>query len=395
VRLTLLLAAACSALVLTGCSGSDDQAGAPPQTAPASSETAPPESTTATGEAETEPPASGGRLRLEPVARGLDAPLYVTWAPGDPGRLYVVEQAGRVAVVEGGRVPQERFLDIADEITAGGEQGLLGLAFHPGYESNRLLYVHYTNLDGDTRVVEYRATPNGRGVDESSARVLLAVDQPYANHNGGQILFASDGRLWIGLGDGGSGGDPENRAQDLSEPLGKLLAIDVDVEEPRAETVAYGLRNPWRFSFDRETGDLWIGDVGQSAFEEIDRLPSSRVGQLVNFGWDVFEGRASYEEKQPNPRGALVEPVAVYDHSQGISVTGGYVYRGEQVPAAVGRYFYGDYGSGTVWSLPANARGEPRRERFEVEALASFGEDARGELYLVSLEGAIFRLAGG
>jgi glucose/arabinose dehydrogenase len=389
VRALTLLAATCSGLVLAGCSGSEsaETPSTPPEAATTGAETTPDTTT------EASPPRR--RLRLEQVASGLEAPLYLTGPPGEPGRLYVVEQGGRIVVVERGRLRSEPFLDIQDEVVAGGEQGLLGLAFHPEYESNRLLYVHFTNVDGDTRVVEYRATRNGRRVDESTARVLLAVDQPYSNHNGGQILFAPDGRLWVGLGDGGSGGDPENRAQDLSERLGKLLAISVDASEPRVETVAYGLRNPWRFSFDRETGDLWIGDVGQSAFEEVDRLRSGQVGELVNFGWDVFEGRAPYEDKEPSGRGRLVDPVAVYGRGEGLSVTGGYVYRGSDVEVAVGRYFFGDYGSGRVWSLDADSPRKRRREPFEVRALASFGEDTSGELYLVSLSGSIFRLAAG
>ncbi len=391
-RLSLAVAVICSVLVLAGCAGDDDDEAVAPGTGTTVEETQPAISTeTESGSEEEEEP---GPLRLRKDVSGLEAPVALTWAPGEPGRLYVVEQVGRVAVVEEGQVHGARFLDVSDEIVAGGEQGLLGLAFHPEYEENRLLYVHYTNLDGDTRVVEYRAGEEGRAVDETSARVVFSADQPYSNHNGGQLAFAPDGRLWIGLGDGGSGGDPENRAQNLSEPLGKLLAIDVDASEPEVETVAYGLRNPWRFSFDRATGDLWIGDVGQSAFEEIDRLPADRLGELVNFGWDAFEGREPYEDKEPNPRGELVEPVAVYSHDDGCSVTGGYVYQGEEVTAAVGRYFFGDYCSGRVWSLGPRTR-SVREEPFEVASLSSFGEDAAGELYLVSLDGEIFRLAGG
>jgi glucose/arabinose dehydrogenase len=196
------------------------------------------------------------------------------------------------------------------------------------------------------------------------------------------------------MGDGGAGGDPENRAQDLSERLGKLLRLDVDRPGAEWELVAYGLRNPWRFSFDRETGDLYIGDVGQGAWEEIDFLRGGARG-LVNFGWDAFEGNHVYEEKEPNGAGRLVAPVAEYSHDAGCSVTGGYVYQGEAVPAARGRYFYGDFCSGIVWSTEVRD-GEvsrPRREPFTVDSLASFGEDARGELYLVSLDGAVYRLA--
>jgi glucose/arabinose dehydrogenase len=391
VRPLLLLAAAGAALSLAACSGGDGEDAGGPTTSTSS-----PPATSTQPETTTDPPTTQPEparpLRLERVAAGLESPLYLTAAPGEPSRLYVVLQAGRIVVLEAGRVRSRPFLDITDEVVAGGEQGLLSAAFHPEYGRNRRLYVNYTNLDGDTRVVEYRANGERTAVDESSARVLLAVDQPYPNHNGGQLQFGPDGKLWVGMGDGGSGGDPENRAQDLSERLGKLLTIDVDRPEPHFEIGAYGLRNPWRFSFDRETGDLWIGDVGQGDFEEIDYLPRDRIGRLANFGWDAFEGRARYEDKEPNPAGRLVAPVAVYDRSQGISVTGGYVYRGGEVHGAVGRYFYGDYGSGAIWSLPTSGGGRPRQERFEVEALASFGEDATGELFLVSLNGSIFRL---
>jgi glucose/arabinose dehydrogenase len=396
-RAPSLLLAACAALVIVGCAG-DSEEGEARMTTAAETATEPADTRpadTEPAETETAPEEETGPLRIVRVATGFEAPVYLTFAPGEPDRLYVVEQVGRIAVVSDGEVRGQSFLDISDEVLAGGEQGLLGLAFHPRYETNGRLYIHYTNLDGDTRVVEYRAREDRRGVDESTARVLFALDQPYANHNGGQLAFAPDGRLWLGLGDGGSGGDPENRAQNLSDRLGKLLAFDIDESEPDPEIVAYGLRNPWRFSFDRETGDLWIGDVGQDAFEEINRLPQQRLGELVNFGWDVFEGRARYEEKEPNPEGELVDPVAVYDHSQGsCSVTGGYVYRGTEVPGAAGRYFFGDYCSGLVWSLGPGAN-RARQEPFEVDALSSFGEDARGELYLASLSGTIFRLAGG
>lgn len=351
------------------------------------------EGTTGSGAPVETGPSSKG-IRLVAVARGLDSPVHVAAAPGEPDRLYVVEQAGRIRIVEGGRVEAKPFLDVTSDVVSGGEQGLLSVAFHPDYQENGLLYIDYTNLNGDTRVVEYRALDDRTAVDPARRRVLLAIDQPYSNHNGGQLVFGPDGRLWVGMGDGGGGGDPENRAQSLSSLLGKLLTLDVSESRPAPGIAAYGLRNPWRFSFDRETGDLWIGDVGQGELEEVDRLPGDEVGNLANFGWDVFEGDAAYEAKEPNPEGSLVGPVAVYDHGEGCSVTGGFVYRGGQVPALEGRYVYGDYCSGTVWSIASDgARASVRREPIEVDGLTSFGEDERGELYAASSSGTVFRIA--
>jgi glucose/arabinose dehydrogenase len=371
------LAVASIVLVLLGCAGDKgDEAGGSSVSTGGS-----PSSTT---------PEQSGRLALEEVVSGLDSPLFVAAAPGEESRLYVVEREGRIRVVEDGRLMDKPFLDIVDLVTSGGEQGLLSVAFHPDYAENGLFYVDYTDLAGDTRVIEYRA---GGGAPRS-VRQLLFVDQPYANHNGGQLQFGPDGLLYVGMGDGGAGGDPEDRAQDLGERLGKLLRLDVNRPGADWEVVAYGLRNPWRFSFDRETGDLYIGDVGQGEWEEIDFLPAGARG-LVNFGWDAFEGNHVYEDKEPNDAGRLVAPVAEYSHDAGCSVTGGYVYRGEAVPAARGRYFYGDFCSGTVWSIDVRdgEASRPRREPFTVDSLASFGEDAGGELYLVSLDGAVFRLA--
>ena len=365
-------------VLVPGCAGAGD-----PDPEPAT-ESGPP---VATG-------SSSGGIRLVAVARGLDSPVHVAVAPGEPDRLYVVEQAGRIRVVEGGRVVAKPFLDVASEIVSGGEQGLLSVAFHPDYEESGLLYVDYTDLSGDTRVVEYRVRDDRTAVDPATRRVVLAIDQPYSNHNGGQLAFGPDGRLWVGMGDGGAGGDPENRAQDLSSLLGKLLTLDVSESSPDPEIAAYGLRNPWRFSFDRETGGLWIGDVGQGDFEEVDFLPRDEVGNLVNFGWDAFEGEATYEEKEPNSEGELVGPVAVYDHGEGCSVTGGFVYRGGEVPALQGRYVYGDYCSGTIWSIAADGTRESvRKESIHVDGLTSFGEDGRGELYAASSKGTIFRIA--
>jgi len=376
------LVVAAVTLCLAGCSAEDEE----------STPTAPPPSPTSTSASETED--GGGRerrgFRLVEVASGLASPVYVAFAPGEAGRLYIVEREGRIRVLEDGRVLDEPFLDVAGEVTSGGEQGLLSVAFHPQYAENRLFYVNYTDEAGDTNVVEYRARES---MPPARVRRLLFVEQPYANHNGGQLQFGPDGLLYVGMGDGGAGGDPEDRAQDLGSLLGKLLRVDVDRPGARWQIAAYGLRNPWRFSFDRETGGLWIGDVGQSAWEEIDYLPSS--SGLVNFGWDAFEGTHVYEDKQPDPAGRLVAPMLEYSHDHGCSVTGGYVYRGEDVPGARGRYFYGDFCSGTVWSTTLRDGGAspPSRLPFDVPSLSSFGEDDRGELYLVSLEGSLFRLA--
>jgi glucose/arabinose dehydrogenase len=376
---TRAFASAAAVLVLAACSSGE----------PAPTDTVSPSTTT--DRTSTEEAPRRLRLRLEEVAAGLDSPTHLTVAPGETDRVYVVEQPGRIRVLRDGRLFRRPFLDIVRLVRSGGEQGLLSVAFHPNYEENRLFYVDYTDLDGNTRVVEYEATRD----EPARRRELLFVEQPYANHNGGQLAFGPDGLLYVGMGDGGSAGDPENHAQDLDSQLGKLLRYDVDVSGNQDwEMVAYGLRNPWRFSFDRETGDMWIGDVGQGEVEEIDYLPNG-TSALVNFGWDVFEGTHVYEDKEPDPSGELVEPVAEYRHVEGCSITGGFVYRGEAIAAAQGRYFYGDYCSGFIWSLALrNERArDVRKHGIEVNGLSSFGEDAAGELYLLSLTGFVYRLA--
>jgi glucose/arabinose dehydrogenase len=337
-------------------------------------------------------PASPERLRLEPVASGLASPLQVVADPAEPGRLYVVEQAGVVRVLEDGTVTSTPFLDIHEQVTSGGEQGLLALAFHPDFPDDPRFYVHYSDPDGDTRVDELQASASGA----AKVRELLAVDQPHPNHNGGQLVFGPDGLLYLGLGDGGAAFDPEGRSQDMGTRLGKLLRVDVEAAEPAWEIAANGLRNPWRFSFDRETGDLYIGDVGQDRWEEIDFVAAGTDG-LLNFGWDVYEGDEQVEDNDLQGGGELVFPVAAYAHDVGCSVTGGYVYRGAALPSMQGRYLYGDYCSGTIWSLriEGGEAVEIRRERVSVPQLASFGEDGDGELYAVSQAGAVYRLAAG
>jgi glucose/arabinose dehydrogenase len=330
-----------------------------------------------------------------PVTRGLPALTDVAATASEPGRLYVVEQAGVIQIVEKGRVRPRPFLDIRSLVSAGGERGLLSVAFHPQYAKNRLFYVDYTDTEGNTRVVEYRSS--GAGAIPSSVRQLFFERQPFPNHNGGQLAFGPDGLLYIGLGDGGSGGDPNNNGQTFTTQLAKIWKLDVNRPSARPLLVAYGLRNPWRFSFDRATGDLYIGDVGQNKWEEIDYVPRAQLGRLMNFGWAVYEGKESYDSsRELDPRGRLVWPIQVYGHDAGCSVTGGFVYRGRARRDLVGRYFYGDYCSGTVWSVRVR-NGTPtaaRREAFKIPGLTSFGEDARGSLYAVSENGTLYRIAG-
>ena len=335
--------------------------------------------------------ASDGETAFRKVvyARGFDAPVLLTHAPGEPRTDYIVEQSGRVIRLRSGR--RIVVLDVRRQITYGGEQGLLGLAFHPDYARNRLFYVAYTSKSGRNTVARFRL--NGAKAVTASRKILLAVPDPYGNHNGGHLAFGPDGLLYTSIGDGGSGGDPENRSQDMSSKFGKLLALDVSKPAAKWTIAALGLRNPWRFSFDRATGDLYISDVGQGSVEEVDFTPRSSPG-LENYGWNRYEGSRRYDSGSPGP-GKLVFPVFEYGHGQGCSVTGGYVYRGSARPTVRGRYVVGDYCSGTVWSfrISAGAAVDLRKEAFKVDSLSSFGENAAGELFAVSLDGTIFRLS--
>jgi glucose/arabinose dehydrogenase len=314
--------------------------------------------------------------------------VLLTYAPGEPGTVYVVEQSGRVIRLRAGR--RTVFLDVRRQVTAGGEQGLLGLAFHPSYARNRLFYVAYTSSGDQNTVARFRS--NGAKALPSSRRILLAVRDPYGNHNGGHLAFGPDGRLYTSIGDGGAGGDPEDRSQDMGSRFGKLLALDVSKPSAKWTIDALGLRNPWRFSFDRVTGDLYTGDVGQGSVEEVNFTPRESPG-LENYGWNRYEGSQRYDNGSPGP-GKLVFPVFEYGHDQGCSVTGGYVYRGSALVAERGRYIFGDYCSGIVWSfrISAGAAADVRTEPFQVDSLSSFGENAAGELFAVSHDGTIFRL---
>jgi glucose/arabinose dehydrogenase len=351
------------------------------------------------------PPA--GAIGLEPVAEGLVSPLFVGHAGDGSGRLFVVEQPGRIRIIRDGQVVPEPFLDITDLVGCCGERGLLSVAFHPDYANNGDLFVNYTDRNGDTVVARYEvSTTDPNRADPASAETILFVDQPAANHNGGLLLLGpQDGYLYIGLGDGG-GGNGQN-GQDLSTLLGKILRIDVDgtsgdlsysippdnpfVDQPEArpEIWALGVRNPWRFSFDRDTGDLWIGDVGSATYEEVNEQPAASAGG-ENYGWDLMEGTVCRAESCD----AFVAPVSGFDRDEGCVVTGGYVYRGSAIPDLHGVYLFADYCSGRVWGLVRDAsnawiRLDPVETGLRI---SSFGEDANGELYVVDIEGAVYRL---
>ena len=340
----------------------------------------------------TAPPA----VRLQKLPFTFDQPVYVTSPPGDTSRLFVVEKTGSIRVIKNGALLATPFLDISGLVSTSGEQGLLSMAFDPHYATNRNFYVDYTNVSGDTRVVRYRASSSNPDVAvAASAKVLLGVAQPYSNHNGGQLQFGPGGRLFVGMGDGGSGGDPQHHAQDPHSWLGKLLRINVGVSPARVTTYAKGLRNPWRFSFDRKTGALWIGDVGQSAWEEIDYLRPGRPAG-ANLGWNGYEGTHVYDAQVAATlnKASLTWPVAQYSHALGEAVTGGYVYRGSAIRALRGFYLFADFASGHVWAKkgPGGARRTLSGADGQVSQISSFGQDASGELYVVSLAGSVYKI---
>ena len=352
-------------------------------------------------------------VTLEPVASGLDQPLFVTAPPGDTARVFVLEQSGRIVIVRHDSVLGTPFLDVSALISCCGERGLLGLAFHPQYATNGYFYVNYTNTAGDTRVMRYHVSANADVADAASASLVIGQAQPFPNHNGGMLAFGPDGYLYVGLGDGGSSGDPQGNGQNPNTLLGKILRLDVNAAGApyaipagnpfagqaghRGEVWDLGLRNPWRFSFDRQTGELYIGDVGQNAHEEVDVEPAGGGGR--NYGWNTVEGMFCYPSGGTNcSMTGLTLPVLDYSHSDGCSITGGYVYRGQRIPSLAGVYFYSDYCSGWIHSFRMS--GGQATEHTDWPTLApggnisSFGEDGRGELYVVSIgNGTVHRFA--
>ena len=352
-------------------------------------------------------------VTLEPVAQGLSAPLFLTAPPGDLDRLFVVERGGTVRIIRDDSVLATPYLDVGPLCTAGGEQGLLGMAFHPGYATNGRFYVNYTDTLGHTQVVRYQVSANPDIADLGSALPILTVAQPYSNHNGGMIAFGPhDGMLYVGMGDGGSGGDPQNHGQNRMTLLGDMLRLDVDAGSPcaipvdnpfagslsvREEIWASGLRNPWRFSFDAASEDLYIGDVGQGAREEVSYQPASSAGG-ENYGWRIMEGSRCYNPSTGCSTAGITLPVHEYDHSYRCSITGGYVYRGSGSPALVGRYFFADYcgtwlRSFVVVGGAAVGLQDHTAITGALAGTSSFGEDAAGELYVVSLtQGTVWRI---
>lgn len=343
------------------------------------------------------------KLGLEPVAEGMDRPLFVTHASDGTGRIFVVEKGGTIRTL----ADQQLFLDISDRVNArSSEQGLLGLAFHPQFKENGQLFVYYTDANGNTVVSRFGLTADGRG-DPASEQVVLRQEQPAANHNGGMIAFGPDDMLYIGLGDGGGANDQFGNGQNRDTFLGKLLRIDVNQGQPyaipadnpfvndsgtRPEIWAYGLRNPWRFSFDRATRDLYIADVGQNRFEWVHVRAAGQQGG-ENYGWPILEGRTCFRGDGCNREGLTVA-VADYPHSQGCSVTGGYVYRGAQYPILQGAYILGDYCSGRIWTMTGQGEQWSLTEMLRSDArISSFGEDEQAELYLTDLaSGTVYRV---
>jgi len=348
----------------------------------------------------------GSSIGVEEVARGLNNPVYLTAPEGD-ARLFVVEQPGRIRIIDNGRLVEKPFLDITGKVGYGGERGLLSVAFHPLYSSNGFLFVNYTDKNGNTRIERYTVSSDRNLVDPAAAKLILAIDQPYSNHNGGLVMFGPDGMLYVGMGDGGSQRDPHNNGQNPNELLGKLLRINVDRGDPysvpsgnpfargggKGEIWAVGLRNPWRFSFDKPTGLLYIADVGQDKYEEVNIEPANRAG--ANYGWSAMDGPDCFKSSACN-KSQFQQPALTYTHDSGTcSIIGGFVYRGRAIPEVVGQYFYSDYCNSWVRSLSyANNRVTGYRQWIDggLGSIVSFGEDSQGELYICSSNGRIYRI---
>lgn len=395
---TLLLALALL-LVVSACGGGGSSQSSTPTPVPTG--------TPAPG-GPTQPPAPGS-VGLTTLVSGLNNPVDLEQPNDNSGRLFAIEQGGTISIVANGTVISRPFLDITSKVTSGGEMGLLGLAFHPNFAQNHLFYVHYDRNDGGQRqsiIAEYHVSSDPDVADPASERILLAVNQPFPNHKGGQMAFGPDGFLYIGLGDGGSEGDPHGNGQNKGTLLGKILRIDVNStssgrpyaipgDNPFAsgggspEIFAYGFRNPWRFSFDRATGTLFAGDVGEDKFEEIDI-----VQRGSNYGWNIMEASHCFNPPAGCNTSGLTLPISEYSHSEGNAVIGGFVYHGSKVPALQGAYIFGDFGSGNIWTLTQNGSGSWTRTLLMNAGgnISSFAQDQAGEIYVVQLSGTVSEL---
>ncbi len=354
-------------------------------------------------------PTVGTGARLQEIVSGLSSPLYLTAPSGDVTRLFVVEKTGAIRIIKDGVLLTDPFLDLSSRISNVGEQGLLGMAFDPDYATSGRFIVHFTDLAGNTTLSRFQVSANPDVADAASELVILTAAQPFSNHNGGQVTFGPDGFLYLGLGDGGGSGDPDNRGQDLSDLLGSILRIDVRSTEPYTipadnpfvqsttpEVWSYGLRNPWRFSFDRATGDLYVADVGEGLWEEINvSTPAEGAGKGANYGWNIMEGSHCFRESACDQTG-LTLPAFEYSHDEGCSITGGFVYRGSAIPALQGHYFYADYCQGWVRSLRYSAGAVTDQTEWPSLVpggpVLSFGEDAAGELYVLDQAGRVSKV---
>jgi glucose/arabinose dehydrogenase len=398
----LLIAAAVLSAAAFACSDGDSEnpgqtpaTGTPAVTAPAG-----------------QTPSAVPQVAVQRLVTGLTRPTFVTNAQDGSGRLFVLEKGGRIDIIKDGALLKTPMLDLTPIVlSSGNEQGLLGLAFHPEFAKNGRFFVAYTAKNSNDTVAEYHMDPASDTADANSAKVMLSVPDPFPNHNGGMLAFGPDRYLYTSFGDGGSGGDPNGNGQNTSVFLGKILRLDVDGGSPYAipktnpfannssakqEIWAYGFRNPWRFGFDRKTGDLWIADVGQDKYEEVDFQPAGDKGGQ-NYGWNVMEGNHCYRPASNCDQSGLTKPIFEYSHDDGCSITGGYVYRGSAIPGLAGRYLLTDYCKPTLYATTRAADGSFSTQQLDTlpNGVSSFGEDEAGELYItVDSEGAVYRLTG-
>lgn len=353
-------------------------------------------------------------IDTELVTGGLSNPTSITNAGDGSGRLFITLQQGKILIYNGTKILSQPFLDITSLVSCCDERGLLSIAFHPDYSNNGFFYIDYTDIDGNTVIARYSVSSDADVADKDSAQTIIKIHQPFANHNGGGLQFGPDRYLYIGMGDGGSAGDPKNNAQSLKSLLGKILRIDIDGGTPysipptnpfikktkaKKEIWAYGLRNPWRFSFDRLTGSLFIGDVGQNEWEEVDFEPASSKGGK-NYGWRRMEGKHCYNPTTSCNNGSLTLPILEYSHAVGCSVTGGYRYRGTEITPLYGYYLYSDYCSGTIWGAKKKKSGKWKSQKLldTEQSVSTFGEGEDGEIYFAtydSVNGAIYRIIAG